>query len=114
MPFIEDSLAYLINTSLETSQFLDPWKIGRASPIFKDGEKTEKCNYGPISVLPVVYRLFEELVFNQLHQYLNGNCFINSNRSGFRELYSTATCLLRNSEYWYNGMNTGLCQVCSL
>ena len=45
MPFIEDSLVYIFNTSLETSQFPDPWKIARVSPIFKDGDKTEKSNY---------------------------------------------------------------------
>ena len=71
MPFIKDSLAFLFNISLETSQFPDPWKIARVSPIFKDGEKNEKSNYRPILVQPVVSRLFEKLVFNQLYQYLN-------------------------------------------
>ena len=98
LPFIEDSLVYLFNTSFETSLFPDPWKIARVSPIFKDGDKTEKSNYRPISVLPVVSRLFEKLVFNQLYQYLNDNCFINSNQSGFRELHSTVTCLLKNTD----------------
>ena len=107
MPFIEDSLAYLFNTSLETNQFPDPWKIARVSPIFKDGDKTEKFNYRPISVLPVVSRLFEKLVFNQLYQCLNDNCFINSNQSGFRELHSTVTCLLKNTDDLYSGMDTG-------
>ena len=107
MPFIEDSLVYLFNTSLETSQFPDPWKIARVSPIFKDGDKTEKSNYRPISVLPVVSRLFEKLVFNQLYQYLNDNCFINSNQSGFRELHSTVTCLLKNTDDLYSGMDIG-------
>ena len=93
MPYIEDSLVYLFNASLETSQFPDPWKIARVSPIFKDGDKTEKSNYRPISVLPVVSRLFKKLVFNQLYRYLNDNYFINSNQSGFRELHSTVTCL---------------------
>ena len=37
MPFIEDSLVHLYNTSLETSLFPDPWKIARVLPIFKDG-----------------------------------------------------------------------------
>ena len=54
MPYIEDSLVYLFNTSLETSLFPDPWKIAQVSPIFKDGDRTEKSNYRPISVLPVV------------------------------------------------------------
>ena len=107
MPFIEDSLVYLFNTSLETSQFPDSSKIARVSPIFKDGDKTEQSNYRPISVLPVVSRLFEKFVFNQLYQYLNDNCFINSNQSGFRELHSTVICLLKNTDDWYNGLDTG-------
>ena len=108
------SLAYLFNTSLETSQFPDPWKIARVSPIFKDGDKTEKSNYRSISVPPVVSRLFEKLVFNQLYQYLNDNCFINSNQSGFRELHSTVTCLLKTLMTGTAGWIQGIWQVWSL
>ena len=67
MPFIEDSLVYLFNTSLETSQYPDHWKIARVSPIFSDGDKTEKSNSRAISVLPVVSKLFKKPVFNQLY-----------------------------------------------
>ena len=107
IPFVEDSPVYLFNTSLERSLFPDLWKIARVSPIFKDGDKTEKSNYRTISVLPVVSRLFEKLVFKQLYQYLNDNCFITSNQSGFRKFHSTITCLLKNTDDWYNGMDTG-------
>ena len=107
MPYIEDSLVYLFNTSLETSRFPDPWKIARVSPIFKDGDKTEKSNYRPISLLPGVSRILKKLVFNQLYRYLNDNYFINSNQFGFRELHSTVTCLLKNTDDWHNGMDTG-------
>ena len=58
-------------------------------------------------MLPVVSRLLEKLVFNQLYQYRNDKCFINSNQSGFRELHSTVTCLLKNTNDWYSGMDTG-------
>ena len=107
MPLIEDSHVYLLAVSLETSQFPDPWKIARVSSIFKDGDRSEKSNYRPISVLPVVFRLFEKLVFNQFYQYRNDNRIINSNQSGFRELPCTVTCLLKNSDVWYSGLDTG-------
>ena len=107
MPFIEDSLVYLFNISLESSLFPDPWKIARVSPIFQDDDKTEKFTYRAISVLPVVSRLFEKLVFNQLYQHLNDNCLINSSLPGFRKFHSTITCLLKNTDDWYNGMDTG-------
>ena len=38
--FIENSLAFLFNTSIETSRFPDSWKVARVTPIFKDGDKT--------------------------------------------------------------------------
>ena len=95
MPFIEDSLVYIFNTSLKTSQFPNSLRIAQVSLISKEGDKTEKSNYGPISVLPVVSKLFEKLIFNQLYRCLDDNCFINSNQSDFRELHSTATCLLK-------------------
>ena len=60
LPLIEKSLGLMFNTSLETSQFPDSWKVARVTPIFKGGDKTEKSNYRPISVLPVISKLFEK------------------------------------------------------
>ena len=62
LPFIENSLAFVFNTSIETSIFPDSWKIARVTPIYKNGDRAEKSNYRPISVLPVISRLFEKLV----------------------------------------------------
>ena len=83
LPYIENSLAFLFNASIETSQFPDSLKVARITPIFKDGDKTEKSNYRPISVLPVISKLFEKLVFNQLYQYMEDNGLFTSDQSGF-------------------------------
>ena len=66
LPYIENSLAILFNTSIETSIFPDAWKLARVTPIFKDGDKDDKSNYRPISVLPAISRLFEKLITDQL------------------------------------------------
>ena len=107
LPYIENSLAFLFNTSIETSQFPDSWKVARITPIFKDGGRTEKSNYRPISVLPVISKLFEKLVFNQLYQYMKENGLFTSDQSGFLRLHSTLTCLLKMSDDWYNGLDLG-------
>ena len=107
LPYIENSLAFLFNTSIETSQFLDSWKVARITPIFKDGDKTEKSNYRPISVFPVISKLFEKLVFNQLYLYMKNNGLFTSDQSGFLCLHSTLTCLLKMSDDWYNGLDLG-------
>jgi len=56
MPYIESSLAYIFNTSLERSKFLDDLKTARVTPIFKGGGKSDKLNYHPKSVLPLISR----------------------------------------------------------
>ena len=105
MPYIENSLAYIFNTSLE-SRFPDDWKTARVTPIF-EGDKSDKSNYHPISVQPVISRLFEKLVFNQLYQYLDHNGLLSPDQSGFRRLHSTVTCLLKNTDDWYTGLDSG-------
>ena len=107
LPYIENSLAFLFNTSIETSQFPDSWKVSGITPIFKDGEKIEKSNYRPISILPVISKLFEKLVFNQLYLYMKENGLFTSDQSGFLRLHSTLTCLLKMSDDWYNGLDLG-------
>ena len=107
LPLIENSLAFLFNTSIETSRFPDSWKVARVTPIFKDGDRADKSNYRPISVMPVISRLFEKLVTNQLCQYMNDNGHFSCGQSGFLRLHSTVTCLLKNTDDWYNGMDLG-------
>ena len=107
LPFIENSLALLFNTSIETSKFPVLWKIARVTPIYKEGERTDKSNYRPISVLPVISRLFEKLISNQLHQHMGKNYLFSNKQSGFLQLRSTVTCLLKNTNDWYNGLDVG-------
>ena len=79
--------------------------MARVTPIFKEGDKTEKSNYRPISDLPVISRLFERLVANQLYQHMNDNGYFSLEQSGFLRLHSTVTCLLKNTDDWYNGLD---------
>ena len=77
------------------------------TPIFKDGDKTDKSNYHPISILLGIPRLFEKIVFDQSYQCLIENKFIYPGQSGFLKINSTLTCLLRIADDWYNGLHNG-------
>ena len=65
MPVLAGSLSRLFNMSMSLGIFLDEWKIARVAPIYKDGSEDENSNYRSISVLPVISRLFEKLVYDQ-------------------------------------------------
>ena len=101
MPVVANSLCILFNKSIEHGVFPDSWKTARVAPIYKAGPADERSNYRPISVLPVISRLFEKLVYSQIYNYLNENNFLYKHQSGFRHLHSVVTCLLKNTNNWY-------------
>ena len=102
---IAKHLAYIFNHSLYMGEFPSNWKIARVSPMYKEDSPDERSNYRPISVLPVLSRLFEKLVYNQLHKYLDRHKFLYKHQSGFRSIHSVVTCPLSNTSEWYLGLD---------
>ena len=88
--------------------FPDDWKLARVTPIFKKGKKDDMDNYRPISVISVVAKIFEKLIFEQLYEYLNNNNLIAASQSGFRPLHSTLTALMEATDKWSINIDNGL------
>ena len=63
-------------------------------------ETDDRSTYRPISVLPVVARLFEKLIYEQLYPYLNENNLPFSGQSRFRSHHSVLTSLLHCTNDW--------------
>ena len=107
MPILANGLCQIFNMSLSTGQFPDSWKVARVAPIYKDGSSSENSNYRPISVLPVVSRLFEKLIYDQLYTYLSNNHLLFTEQSGFRLFHSVLTSLLKCTNDWYLNLDKG-------
>ena len=107
MPILASSLSQLFNLSISRGQFPDSWKVARVVPIYKDGPTYDRSNYRPISVLPVVARLFEKLIYEQLYSYLNKNSLLFSGQSGFRSHHSVLTSLFHCMNDWYLNLDKG-------
>ena len=107
LPVVGGSLCDLFNKSLFGGKFLEDWKIARIAPIFKSGARDDRSNYGPISVLPFMSRLFEKLIFNQFYEYLDVNKSLYEHQSGFRLLHSVATALMASTNDWYLNIDKG-------
>ena len=69
---ISGPLCDLFNKSLMFGIFPDDWKCARVSLLFKQGESFDLNNYRPISVISVVAKVFERIVYDQLYNFLNG------------------------------------------
>ena len=55
----------------------------------QSGSKSNPGNYRPISIIPVIAKIFEKIIFDQLYEYLNTNEVLTPCQSGFRSLHST-------------------------
>ena len=99
-------LATIFNESTQCGTFPNNLKIGKVCPVYiGKGSKSDPHNYRPISVLPVIARLFEKLIHEQLFPYFND--FLYKNQSGFRPKYSTQTALLNTSNQWLLNIDKG-------
>ena len=105
---IAESLTYIFNQSLLTGIFPDEWKSARVTPLYKNsGKRNNPTNYRPISVIPVVAKVFERVVYDQLYYYLTKNCILSRYQSGFRSLHSTVTALLEATDSWAMNIDRG-------
>ena len=89
---ISVSLCALFNKSLVSGIFPDDWKCARVTPLFKEGEPSDLNNYRPISVISVIAKVFERIVYDQLYNFLTNEDIISNHQSGFRPLHSTGNC----------------------
>ena len=69
LSYILKPLTHIINCSLKTGTVPSKLKIAKVTPIFKKGSKQLFSNYRPISVLPVLSKIFEKVVHKQLTNF---------------------------------------------
>ena len=93
---ISPSICKLMNHCISKNEFPSQWKIARVTPIFKNqGQKDDKSNYRPISVLPILSKVYEKHIHESLYEYCNKNNILHNLQSGFRKGYSTESALIR-------------------
>ena len=69
---------------LKTGNFPLQWKKANVTPVHKKKDKQLVENYRPISLLPILSKIFERIIFKNLYNHLVSNKLISKNQSGFR------------------------------
>ena len=59
------------NNGIAFGHFPCKLKFEDVSSVFKKGCKADKSNYRPVSILPVISKMYERLIFYQLNLILN-------------------------------------------
>ena len=58
-------------------------KHSKVIPLFKSGDSQEPNNYRPVSILPVLSKVFEKLMLNQMLLHFNKNSIFHEQQYGF-------------------------------
>ena len=83
---------------MSNKEFPDELKFADVTLIYKKDDPNKSKNYRPVSVLPVVSKVFEKIMHDQISQYINS--FLTPYLYGYRKGFSTQQALLSLIEKW--------------
>ena len=95
------------NHSIGNSTFPENLKQADISPIHKKGDRTDKSNYRPVSILSPFSKIYERLLFYQVNYFMDTK--LSKHMCGFRKGYSAQHCLLVMLEKWRTSLDKKGC-----
>ena len=97
-------LTWIFNLCIKTGVYIDDWKKAWVVPIFKSEDRKKCENYRPISILPIISKIFERSVFNQLYMnFLTLIIYFLNINLGFAQNIA----LIQMCDAWYENMDNG-------
>ena len=67
--FCFSELRKCISKAFNENKFPDSLKLSDIVPVFKKLDPTDKTNFRPVSVLPLLSKVFEKIMYDQLYEY---------------------------------------------
>ena len=97
-PSIAVHLTKLLNLCIRTSKWPTEWRLSHMTPVFKKDIATSVSNYRPISVLSIIPKILEKVMFDQLYDVFQP--LFSSNMSGFLRGHSCCIVLVKMVDDW--------------
>ena len=96
--FCFSELTKCINKAFNENKFPDTLKFSDIVPVFKKLDPTDKKKFRPVSLLPLLSKVFEKIMYDQLNEYVD--TFLNKLLCGFRKVHSMQHALFRPLQKW--------------
>ena len=87
-----------VNEAISSGKFPDSLKLSNIVPVHKKKDPIDKCNYRPVSILPLLSKVFEKILYDQLYIYMNN--ILNELLCGFRKAHSTQHAVFKLLQAW--------------
>ena len=101
--FILDTVTVCVNEALKTGSSPDSLKCTNVRPICKKDDPFDKKNYRPVSILPLLSKVYERVIYKQTSYYFEP--FFNETLCRFRKAYSTQHALFKLLTSWQNSLD---------
>ena len=101
-------ITHIVNLSITSGVVPNDMKMARIKPLYKKNSPLDVGNYRPVSILSIVSKILERSVYTQLSEFLCENNLLFEFQSGFRDKYSTDTCLIHLLDYIRDNNTKGL------
>ena len=103
-PVIASSLSKVLNASIKSGRSPARWREeAKIICLHKSGDSSNKSNFRPISLLPILSKILERHVANSLNSYLKSFTLISDVQSGIRRNHSCA--LIKLTQDFYDCLN---------
>ena len=100
------SLAALFNKSLQDAVLPLDWVSANVCPIYKKDDKQCVSNFRPISLMCILAKVLERIVYTKLYYLFEYNNFLCDSQYGFCQRRSTTTLLLTVVDNWAKILNS--------
>ena len=100
---VSDYLPDIYNNFKNDEKYPTSLKIADVVPIHKKDEKTALKNYRPVSLIPIVSRIFERNMYDQIIAYMDRS--LSPYLFGYRRGHSTEQCLTIMLEAWRKALD---------
>ena len=105
--FFAPWLSKLVNMAFVAGVFPDILKWAKVTPLHKKESKLDHHNYRPISLLSVISKIYEKLLYTRIYSHLVKNELIYNKQFGFRSGYSANHALISITERIRNLLDDG-------
>ena len=98
---------WLIYLTLLEGVFPSELKVANVLPLYKADDDMLFNNYRPVSLLSVLSKVFERIMYNRLISILENNKILFKNQFGFRKQHSTYMALMVLLEKIHKALENG-------
>lgn len=82
-------LSHLVNLSFIQGSFPTALKFSIVKPLHKKGDKNDLNNYRPITLVPILSKILEKIMYSRIYEYLTKFDILKVEQNGFQRNKST-------------------------